>query len=140
MHKSEQETIAYFLENYRNIAVVGLSSRAFRPGYYVPAYLKENGYRIIPVNPKLQEALGEKAYPNLESIPESVDIVLLFQRSENVPPFVDAAIEINAKAVWMQQGIENFAAAEKARAAGLDVVMDACMMVEHRRWRSRTVV
>ena len=119
----------------RNIAVVGFSSRQARAGYYVPAYLQQQGYRIIPVNPYLEEGLGQKAYPDLKSVPEPVDLVLLFQRSQNVPPFVDEAIAIGAKAVWMQLGIANEKAAAKARAAGLDVVQNACMLVEHRRWQ-----
>ena len=120
----------------KTIAVVGFSSKSTKAGYYVPAYLKEQGYRIIPVNPMLAEGLGETAVPSLEDITEPVDLVLLFQRSENVPPFVDKAIEIGAKAVWMQLGIANQAAADKAQAAGLDVVQDACMLVEHRRWKA----
>jgi predicted CoA-binding protein len=128
-----EETIAKLLTNSRVIAVVGLSGKLHRPGYYVPAYLQEQGYRIIPVNPYLKQALGETAYPDLQSVPEPVDLVLLFQRSENVPPFVQQAIDIRAKAVWMQQGIYHQQAAEAARAAGLDVVMDRCMLVEHRR-------
>ncbi len=123
------------LAETKTIAVVGFSSRTHKAGYYVPAYLQEQGCRIIPVNPFLDEALGEKAYPDLPAVPEPVDLVLIFQRSANVPPFVDQAIEIGAKAVWLQQGIYNETAAEKARAAGLDVVQDACMMVEHRQWR-----
>ena len=119
----------------RNIAVVGFSSRQARAGYYVPAYLQQQGYRIIPVNPYLEEGLGQKAYPDLKSVPEPIDLVLLFQRSENVPPFVDEAIAIGAKAIWMQLGIANEKAAAKARAAGLDVVQNACMLVEHRRWQ-----
>lgn len=124
------------MANTRSIAVVGFSSKEHRAGYYVPAYLAGQGYDIIPVNPNLTEALGRRAYPDLRSIPDAVDLVLIFQRSENVPPFVDDAIDIGAKAVWMQLGIANKAAAEKARAAGLDVVMDACMMVDHRHWRN----
>jgi len=99
----------------------------------VPAYLQLQGYRIIPVNPSLESALGERAYPDLPSVPEPVDLVLIFRRSEAVAPFVDQAIQIGAKAVWMQLGIVNQDAAEAARRAGLDVVMDACMMVEHRK-------
>lgn len=118
------------------IAVVGFSSREHRPGHYVPAYLAQQGYTIIPVNPNLSEGLGRPAYPSLRDIPGPVDLVLIFQRSENVPPFVDEAIDIGAKAVWMQLGIANEAAAAQAREAGLDVVMDACMMVDHRLWRS----
>ncbi len=116
----------------KTIAVVGFSRRQSRAGYYVPAYLQGHGYRIIPVNPYLEEALGEKAYPDLASIPHPVDLVLVFQRSEKVPPFVDQAIEVGAKAVWMQRGIYNEAAGRKAQEAGLGVVQDSCMMVEHR--------
>ena len=120
------------IKNAQIVAVVGLSSQPTRAGYYVPAYLQQNGYRIIPVNPYLAEALGEKSYPRLSDIPEPVDLVLIFQRSENVPPFVDEAIQIGAKAIWMQLGITHAAAAAKAEAAGLDVVQNACLMVEHR--------
>ena len=118
----------------KTIAVVGFSSKPAKAGYYVPAYLKEQGYRIIPVNPNLSEGLGETAVPTLTAIAEPVDLVLIFQRSENVPPFVDEAIEIGAKAVWMQLGIAHETAAAKARAAGLDVVQNACLLVEHKRW------
>ena len=125
-------SIDKILNETHNIAVVGFSRRPSRAGFYVPAYLQKQGYRIIPVNPYLDQALGETAYPDLLSIPDDVDLVLIFQRSENVPPFVDQAIEIGAKSVWMQQGIANESAAAQARAAGLDVVQNACMMVEHR--------
>lgn len=131
-----ESTIDRLLANTKTIAVVGLSRRQSRAGYYVPAYLQQNGYRIIPVNPYLEEALGEPAYANLELIPDQVDLVLLFQRSEKIPPFVDQAIKIGAKAIWMQLGIYNEQAAEKAQAAGLEVVMDACMLVEHRQWKA----
>ena len=130
---NKADTIRNILETAQTIAVVGLSSRKDRAGYYVPAYLQKHGYRIIPVNPNLDESLGEKAYPDLLSVPQAIDLVLIFQRSENVPPFVDQAIETGARAVWMQLGIINEAAADKARAAGLQVVMDACMLVEHRQ-------
>jgi predicted CoA-binding protein len=129
------KTVRKILDETKTIAVVGLSSRRERPGYYVPAYLQRKGYRIIPVNPALSEALGEKAYPNLPSVPEPVDLVLLFRRSEAVPPFVEDAIRIGARAVWMQSGIANDEAAGSARGAGMDVVMDRCIMVEHRRWK-----
>lgn len=129
----DPQTIERILNQTRTIAVVGLSSDQAKAGYYVPEYLQQHGYRIIPVNPALDQALGEKAYPDLPSVPEPVDLVLIFRRSEAVPPFVDQAIEISAKAVWMQQGIINAEAAEKAQQAGLDVVMNACMMVEHRQ-------
>ena len=130
----QQTTIYQILADCETIAVVGFSRRQTRAGYYVPAYLHEHGYEIIPVNPYLDEALGEKAYPDLASIPDPVDLVLIFQRSEKVPPFVDQAIEIGARAVWLQSGIYNEAAARRARKAGLSVVMNACMMVEHRSW------
>lgn len=130
-HKDPQ-TIQKILSECRTIAVVGLSSQPEKAGYYVPAYLQSQGYRIIPVNPYLSEALGEKAYASLLDIPEAVDLVLIFRRSEAVPPFVDQAIQIGAKAVWMQLGILHPEAAEKARQAGLLVVMNACMLVEHR--------
>lgn len=130
------ETKAKIMTDSRTIAVVGFSSKEHRAGYYVPAYLAGQGYKIVPVNPNLSEGLGNTAYPDLQSIPEPVDLVLIFQRSENVEPFVDDAIAIGAKSVWMQLGIANEAAAEKAEAAGLDVVMDSCMMVDHRRWHS----
>lgn len=132
---SQQHEISHILAAAKNIAVVGLSSRPTKAGYYVPAYLQEAGYRIIPVNPYLDQALDEKAYPDLASIPGPVDLVLIFRRSEKVPPFVDQAIEIGAKAIWMQLGITNETAARKARAAGLRVVQNACMMVEHRHWQ-----
>ena len=134
--QSKRDTIRKILRDTHTVAVVGLSSRKERAGYYVPAYMQKHGYRIIPVNPYLKTALGEKAYPDLPSIPEPIDLVLIFQRSENVPPFVEQAIQIGARAVWMQLGISHPAAAERARQAGLDVVMDACFMVEHRLWRA----
>ncbi len=121
------------LEQVKVLAVVGLSRRESRPGYYVPAYMHAAGYRIIPVNPYLEEALGEKAYPDLVSIPEPVDMVVVFRRSEDVPPVVDEAIEIGAKVVWMQLGIINEEAATKARAAGLQVVMNSCIKIDHQR-------
>jgi predicted CoA-binding protein len=130
---SDRHVIEKILNNTRNIAVVGFSSQPDKAGHYVPAYLQEHGYRMFPVNPNLETGLGEVVYPDLASVPEPVDLVLLFRRSEAVPPFIDQAIEIGANAVWMQLGILNEEAAAKARQAGLDVVMDACMMVEHRR-------
>lgn len=129
-----QSVMARIMAESKTIAVVGLSRRVTRAGYYVPAYLFDQGYRIIPVNPYLDEAFGEKAYPELKAIPEPVDLVLVFRRSENIPPVVEQAIEIGARSVWMQLGIVNEAAAAAAREAGLDVVQNACMMVEHRRW------
>ena len=121
------------LETVKTLAVVGLSSKKERPGYTVPAYMQQAGYRIIPVNPNLEQALGERAYPNLLAVPGPVDLVLIFRRSEHVPPVVQQAIDIGAKVVWMQLGIVHEAAAARARAAGLEVVMDSCIMVDHRR-------
>ena len=129
--RDQDKTIEKLLDSVDTIAVVGLSSKEGRAGYYVPEYLQKQGYRIIPVNPYLDEALGEKAYAELGEVPEPVDLVLIFRRSEAVPPFVEQAIAIGAKAVWMQLGIVHEEAAEKARRAGLDVVMDACMLAEH---------
>jgi len=128
----DDQTVDKLLRESKTIAVVGFSRRPSRAGYYVPAYLQQQGYRIIPVNPYAQEGLGERAYPTLEDIPEPVDLVLLFQRSEKVPPFVEQAIAIGAKGVWMQSGITHSAAAARAQEAGLDVVQNRCMMVEHR--------
>lgn len=125
--------IAELLKNAKTIAVVGLSPKRFRPSHGVSEYMQSQGYRIIPVNPGHQEILGEKCYRDLDSIPEPVDIVNIFRRSEYVPPIVDAAIRIGAKAVWMQEGIEHEQAAAMARAAGLAVVMDRCIYKEHRQ-------
>lgn len=135
LENNKAQTIDFILENAQTIAVVGLSSEKHKAGYYVPEYLQREGYRIIPVNPYLDSALGEKAYPDLTAVPEPVDLVLIFQRSHNVPPFVDQAIDIGAKMVWMQLGIMNPQAAQKAQEAGLKVVQNACMLVEHRRWK-----
>lgn len=126
-------TIARILHDYRTIAVVGLSDKPDRPSFDVASYLQAQGYRIIPVNPKLSRVLGEEAYPDLLSIPFGVEIVDIFRRSEEVLPIVQAAVEKGVKAVWMQEGVINKQAAEKARAAGLDIVMDRCMLKEHRR-------
>ncbi|MGI8988264.1 MAG: CoA-binding protein [Bryobacteraceae bacterium] len=126
-------TIAEILQSGKTIAVVGLSNRKFRPSYGVSAYMQSVGYRIIPVNPQEAEVLGEKAYSTLDGIPEKIDIVDIFRRSEFVPEIVDAAIRIGAKTVWMQEGVVHEDAAAKARAAGLDVVMDRCILKEHRK-------
>jgi uncharacterized protein len=116
------------------IAVVGLSSKKFRPSYGVAEYMQREGYRIIPVNPNETEVLGEKAYARLEDIPEHVDIVDIFRRSEFVAALVEEAIRRGASAVWMQEGVVDEEAAEKARAAGLAVVMDRCILKEHSRY------
>ena len=129
----DHSVIERILSTCKTIAVVGLSSQQDKAGHYVPQYLQSQGYRIIPVNPALELALGEVSYSDLLAVPSPVDLVLIFRRSEAVPPFIDQAIQIGAKAVWMQLGIVNDVAAQRAVDAGLDVVMDACMMVEHRR-------
>ncbi len=121
------------LQQNRVIAVVGLSANWYRPSYFAAKYLQEHGYRIIPVNPRYEEILGEKCYPTLRDIPEPVDVVQIFQRADQVLPFGEDAVDIGAKVVWMQLGIVNEEAAERARQAGLDVVMDRCMKIEHAR-------
>jgi predicted CoA-binding protein len=126
-------TLRRILKTTKTIAVVGLSANWWRPSYFAAKYLKEHGYRIIPVNPQYQEVLGEKCYPDLRAIPEKVDAVDCFRKSEEIPPLADDAIAIGAKVLWMQIGVINHAAAEKARQAGLDVVMDRCMKIEHGR-------
>jgi predicted CoA-binding protein len=126
---------AEILRKYRTVAVVGVSSREDRPSYRVARYLKEHGYRIIHVNPRETEVLGERCYPDLCSVPETVDVVDVFRRPGQVPRVVAEAISSGAKAVWMQEGIVHEAAARRARKAGLEVVMDRCMMEEHRRLR-----
>jgi predicted CoA-binding protein len=120
------------LQTARTVASVGVSSNPAKPSYGVVAYLKSQGYHMIPVNPGGGEILGEKAYVDLVSIPEPVDVVQLFRPSEEVMPFVQQAIQIGAKVIWMQEGISNEEAAQAARAAGLEVVMDQCMRVSHR--------
>lgn len=126
-------SIPDLLRSARVIAVVGLSSDEFRPSYGVSEYMQQAGYRIIPVNPNETEVLGEKAYARLEDVPEKIDIVNVFRRSEHARGVVEAAIRAGAKAVWMQQGVEDEEAAKLARAAGLDVVMDRCILQDHRR-------
>jgi predicted CoA-binding protein len=121
------------LSSARTIASVGLSSNQEKESYWIVAYLQDQGYRIIPVNPTADEILGEKSYPDLESVPEKIDVVQVFRKPEDVPPVVDSAIRVGAKVVWMQEGIVHEEAAQKAREAGLQVVMDACMRVTHRR-------
>jgi predicted CoA-binding protein len=127
------DQIKEILETTHTIATVGFSSNPEKPSHDVPRYLKSQGYRVIPVNPSVDEILGEKSYPDLPSIPEKIDVVQIFRPSQDVPPIIDEAIQIGAKVVWMQEGIVNLAAAETAQAAGLQVVMDRCMRREHRR-------
>ena len=124
-------TIAQILAESKTIAVVGLSSRAFRPSHGVSEYMQSAGYRIIPVNPRETEVLGEKAYASLDETPGTVDIVNIFRRSEFVPDIVEAAIRKGARVIWMQEGVIHEQAARRAKQAGLDVVMDRCILKEH---------
>ena len=125
--------IQEILSNARTIAVVGLSGKRFRPSYGVAEYMQRAGYRIIPVNPRETRVLGETSYPDLDSVPEVIDIVDIFRRSEFVPEIVEAAIRKGAKVVWMQEGVTHEAAARRAEEAGLAVVMDRCILKDHRR-------
>ncbi len=125
------------LATSKTIAVVGLSNNPERPSHEVASYLQDEGYRIIPVNPRISETLGTKAYPSLRDVPEPVDVVQIFRRPEHVPPIVDDAIAIGAKVVWMQLGIVHEEAAARARAAGLRVVMNTCMATMHDALRAR---
>ena len=125
--------IRELLEKSRTIAVVGLSSKKFRPSYGVAEYMQKAGYRIIPVNPNESEVLGEKSYARLEDIAEKIDIVDIFRRSEFVAPLVDSAIRIGASTIWMQEGVIHEDGARQARDAGLAVVMDRCILKEHMR-------
>ena len=131
--------IPELLRAARVIAVVGLSSDEMRPSHGVAQYMQRQGYRIIPVNPNETEVLGEKAYARLEDVPEKIDIVDVFRRSQFVRGVVESAIRVGAKAVWMQEGVVDEAAAQAARAAGLDVVMDRCILKDHRSLLGRAI-
>jgi len=126
--------IADILRTARTIAVVGLSGKRFRPSFGVTEYMQRHGYRIIPVNPHESEILGEHCYPDLDSVPGPVDIVDIFRRSEFVPEIVEAAIRKGARAIWMQEGVIHEAAAKRATDAGLVVIMDHCILKDHRRF------
>ena len=126
-----EDAIQFMLDECKVIAVVGLSAKAHRPSYGVAQYLQSSGYRIIPVNPNEEKVLGETSFDSLEEIPVKVDAVCIFRRSEFVPPLVDSAVAIGARGVWMQEGVIHEGAAETARAAGLAVVMDRCMLKDH---------
>ena len=128
----QSDPIRELLSRARTIAVVGLSDDPFRPSHGVSAYMQSHGYKIIPVNPSVSEVLGEKSYPSLLDIRERVDIVNIFRRPESVEEIVDQAVQLEAPAVWMQEGIIHERAAEKARRAGMLVVMDLCILKEHR--------
>ena len=130
---NDDKVLKEILLSVKTIASVGLSGNQQKESYWIAAYLQEQGYRIIPVNPTATEILGEKAYPDLQSVPEKIDVVQVFRKPEDVPPVVVDAIQVGAKVVWMQEGIVNEEAARNARDAGLQVVMDACMRATHRR-------
>ena len=130
---NDDQMMKNILQSAKTIASVGLSSNPAKESFGIAAYLKGQGYRVIPVNPTTAEVFGETSYPDLESVPENIDVVQVFRKPEDVPPVVDSAIKVGAKVVWMQEGIVNEEAAQKAREAGLQVVMDACMRVTHRR-------
>jgi uncharacterized protein len=127
----QTDEIKDLLQRARNVAVVGLSSSPLRPSHGVAAYMQSHGYRIIPVNPQIRGALGEKAYASLRDVPGKIDIVNIFRRPEFVDEIVDEAIELNVPAIWMQEDVINEKAAQKARAAGIFVVMDRCILKEH---------
>ena len=129
---TKTDEIGEVLKRARTIAVVGLSSSPLRPSYGVAAYLQTHGYRIIPVNPNIKGALGEKAYASLAEVPEKIDIVDIFRRPEFVPELVDQAIALKVPALWMQEDVVHEAAAAKARKAGIFVTMDRCILKEHR--------
>jgi predicted CoA-binding protein len=126
-------TIREILATYNTIAVVGLSSRTWRASFAVSQYMQSHGYRIIPVNPRETKVLGEKAYASLDEVPHSFEIVDIFRRSEYVPDIVEAAIRRKARVIWMQEGVTHEEAANRAREAGLEVVMDRCILKEHAR-------
>jgi predicted CoA-binding protein len=128
--KPEQANVA-ILKNYRVVAVVGLSPKPERPSYQVAQYLQNHGYRIVPVNPGCREILGEKCYPSLKDIPFPVEVVDIFRQVDAIPAIVADAIVVGAKAVWMQLGLEEFQSAKQAEKAGLRVVMNRCMKVDH---------
>jgi uncharacterized protein len=132
MTTSAIDPITQALQTSKTIAVVGLSKSPLRPSHGVAAYMQSHGYRVIPVNPTVDFVLGERAYASLLDVPERIDIVNIFRRSEFVPPVVDQAIQIKSPVIWMQEGVIHEPAAAKARAAGILVLMDACILKEHR--------
>ena len=128
----KDDPIYELLSRVKTIAVVGLSDRPMRPSHGVSAYMQSQGYRIVPVNPRIAEALGETAYPSLLEVPEKIDLVDVFRRSEHVDEIVEQAIQLKITAIWLQEDVINQRAAQKARQAGLFVVMDRCILKEHR--------
>ena len=129
----DTQTLRRILKQTRVIAIVGLSADWYRPSYFAAKYMQEHGYRVIPVNPKYESILGEKCYKSLRDIPEPVDMVDVFRKTQDVGPVADDAIAIGAKVLWQQLGVKNEAAAQKARAAGLEAVLDRCVKIEHGR-------
>jgi predicted CoA-binding protein len=134
MPVTEAEQIAELLKSAKTIAVVGLSDNPLRTSYRVSQYMQSQGYRVIPVNPAIRESLGEKAYASLDEVPEKIDIVNVFRRSEHVPEVVEEAIRLKVPAIWMQEGVIHEEAAQKARQAGIFVVMDRCIFKEHQQF------
>ena len=126
-------TLRHILKTTHAIAIVGLSANWWRPSYFVAKYLQDHGYRVIPVNPAYPEVLGEKCYARLKDVPEKIDMVDCFRKAEEIPALAEDAIAIGAKCLWMQLGVVNHAAAKRAAGAGLDVVMDRCVKIEHGR-------
>src|SRR5436853_1986083 len=129
----DSDKVRRILKGSRTIAVVGLSAQWHRPSFFAAKYLQEHGYRVIPVNPAYPEILGEKCYPSLLDIPEPVDVVDVFRKPQDVPPIAEEAVRIGAKVLWMQIGVIHEDAARRAREAGLEVIMDRCMKIEHAR-------
>jgi uncharacterized protein len=128
-----ERTIEQILKESKTIAVVGLSANPGRDSHQVASYLKRNGYIIYPVNPNYEQVLGSRCYTNLSDIPDAIDIIDIFRRPEHIPPIAEESVKIGAKVIWMQLGIRNEEAAETARRAGLQVIMDRCIKVEHMR-------
>jgi predicted CoA-binding protein len=132
MPATSTDPIAEILKKARTIAVVGLSPSPLRPSHGVSAYMQAHGYRIIPVNPRVNVVLGEKSYSSIAEVPEKIDVVNIFRRSDAVPEIVDQAIQLKVPTIWMQETVVNDAAAQRARASGIFVVMDRCILKEHR--------
>jgi hypothetical protein len=136
LSNATSEELRRILRTYKTVAVVGLSDRPDRDSHRVAAYLQQHGYRIVPVNPNVATVLGEPAYPGLREVPVPVDVVDIFRKPDAVPEIVEDAIAMGARVIWMQEGIAHNAAADRARAAGLEVVMNKCMLKEHRKLES----
>jgi hypothetical protein len=136
LSNATSEELRRILRTYKTVAVVGLSDRPDRDSHRVAAYLQQHGYRIVPVNPNVATVLGEPAYPGLRAVPVPVEVVDIFRKPDAVPEIVEDAIAMGARVIWMQEGIAHNAAADRARAAGLEVVMNKCMLKEHRKLES----